>query len=375
MSRSRKRVLALNAGSSTFKWTAFGPDGETVDSGSVGWTSEGVDDRRRQLRSLIASFATADAVGHRLVHGGHRYRQTTRIDPEVCRELRAVIPLAPTHLPIALEAIDVVAAALPGVPQFACFDTTFHSTIPDAAATYALPLDWTRRWGLRRFGFHGLSVEWAVRQTPAVLGRLPPRMVVCHLGSGCSVTAVRGGRSLDTTMGFTPGEGPAMATRSGSLDPGLILDLQIAHGIGAAELREALERHSGLLGMSGISGDVRLVREAALAGNADAVAALDTFIWSLRRAVGSMVGVLGGADAIAFTGGIGEHQAWVRSSVVSAIPGCRLDEPVNAANVTDRPISTPDAGVAALVIPSREDGVIRDDVLRRLAAEPVLHPN
>lgn len=365
--RSRMRVLTLNAGSSTFKWTAFGAGGEVVESGSLSWASEAADDRRRQLRLLLRSFVPSDAIGHRLVHGGNRYRQAVRIDPQVQGGLKALVPLAPLHLPMALHAIEVVQDSLPDVPQFACFDTTFHTTIPDAAAAYAIPLEWTRRWGLRRFGFHGLSVEWAVKRAREILGRMPSRLVVCHLGSGCSVTAVRDGRSLDTTMGYTPIEGPVMATRSGSLDPGLLLELQIAHGISAIELREVLEQRSGLLGMSGISGDVGRLRAASLAGDIDATHALEHFIWSLRRAVGSMVGVLGGTDAVVFTGGVGEHHDWVRSAVAAAIPGCRLNERVDCENEVDRLLSLPDAAVEALMIRCREDMVIREHVLHQLA--------
>jgi acetate kinase len=258
------------------------------------------------VASLRDVPAGVEAVAHRIVHGGSRFREAVVIDDEVERGLAALTELAPLHNAPALAALADARRALPGVPHVAVFDTAFHATIPDEAATYALPRRWREEWGIRRYGFHGLSVAWAAEQV------LVPRLVVCHLGGGCSVTAVRDGRSVDTTMGFSPLEGVPMATRSGSVDPEIVLHLLRGGKLGVEEIEAALERESGLLGLSGLSARVE---ELEASDDPAARLALSVFTYRVACAVGAMAVALGGLDALLFTGGVGEHSAQVRSAV------------------------------------------------------------
>jgi acetate kinase len=270
----------------------------------------------------------------------------------------------------ALGAIDAVLAQAPNVPQLAAFDSAFHATLSPAAAGYALPFDWTERWGLRRFGFHGLSVEHATRRAEEVTGRVVPRLVVFHAGNGCSVTAVAQGRSIDTTMGFTALEGLVMGTRSGSVDPGLLLHLQLERGVAPAELLDTLTNRSGLLGVSGVSADLRDVLHAADAGSPRATLAYELFIRAAKRAIGAMIAVLGGLDVLVFTGGIGEHIGRVRRDVTAglAYAGLTLDEEKNQSSVPDGDIAARESPARILVIQAREDLVILRAMVRRAAA-------
>jgi acetate kinase len=249
-------------------------------------------------------FVAADAVGHRVVHGGRRFDRPVFVDEEVERAIDELSALAPLHNRRALEEIRRARAALPGVPQVAVFDTAFHRTMTAAAATYAIPERWRDEWDVHRYGFHGISVQWVVSQVDA------ERLVVCHLGGGCSVTAVRAGRSVDTTMGFSPLEGVPMATRSGSVDPGAVVYLLRERHLGLDELEDALEHDSGLAGLSdGGSGDVR---------DASALA-LDVFVHRVAGAVAAMATACGGIDVLAFTGGVGENAAAVRERIVERV--------------------------------------------------------
>jgi len=300
------RVLVLNSGSSTLKWALLdGSSRATVQAGTEEWAATPPAGRGEIVRATLRRIVRFDAVGHRIVHGGTRFTGASVIDDGVRAELEALAALDELHMRPALAGVDAVRAELPAMRQVAAFDTAFHATLPDAAAGYALPFEWSERWGLRRFGFHGLSVQYSVAQAARLLGRAPPRLIVCHLGSGASITAVADGKSIDTTMGFSPLEGVMMATRSGSVDPGLLLYLQARCGVGLDELRDTLANRSGLLGVSGVSGDLRRVVAAADEGSARARLAYDRFVWTLRRAVGAMAGVLDGVDAIVFTAGIG----------------------------------------------------------------------
>jgi acetate kinase len=247
-----------------------------------------------------------EAVAHRIVHGGPRFREAVLIDDEVERELAALTELAPLHNAPALAALADARRALPDVPHVAVFDTAFHATIPDEAATYAVPRRWREDWGIRRYGFHGLSVAWAAEQVRV------PRLVVCHLGGGCSVTAVLDGRSVDTTMGFSPLEGVPMATRSGSIDPEIVLHLLRGGKLGLEEIEGALERESGLFGLSGVSGHVG---ELEASEEPPARLALSVFCYRIACAVGAMTAALGGLDALVFTGGVGERSERVRQEV------------------------------------------------------------
>lgn len=282
-------VLVVNAGSTSLKLTVVRSD-----------------DRSTPVRSLDEA-PPADAVAHRIVHGGARFRRPVLVDDAVAESLDGLVELAPLHMTPALDALRRARRARPGVPHVAVFDTAFHATMPERATTFAFPERW-RALGLRRYGFHGLSVEWAAEQVPAA------RLVVCHLGGGCSVTAVRDGRSVDTTMGFTPLEGVPMGTRPGSVDAGALLYL-LRHGVTLDELDEALEHESGLRGLAGTD-DV----EALLASDdRGARLALGVFAYRIAQAVAGMAAALGGVDALVFTGGIGEHAAPVREAIVSQL--------------------------------------------------------
>ena len=252
----------------------------------------------------VDGFVTADAVGHRVVHGGRRFLGPALLDDEVERAIEELSVLAPLHNGRALEEIRRAREALPDVPHVAVFDTAFHRTLPAAASTYAIPERWREEWGVHRYGFHGISAQWVASQVEA------ERLVVCHLGGGCSVTAVRGGRSVDTTMGFSPLEGVPMATRSGSVDPGALLYLLRERLLTAEELEQALEHESGLAGLSGGgSGDVR---EAA-------PLALEVLVHRVAGAVAAMAAACGGVDVLAFTGGIGEHAGDLREWIVERV--------------------------------------------------------
>ncbi|HEX9620019.1 MAG TPA: acetate/propionate family kinase [Polyangiaceae bacterium] len=359
------RVLVLNAGSSSLKWTVLGADAALVAGADEAWTSANDADRTEQLRAALRRAPRFDVVGHRIVHGGPRFRAAVAIDDSVRGALERLKHLDPEHMAPALAGIDAVRTAFPALPQIAAFDTAFHATLPDAASGYALPFEWTERWDLRRFGFHGLSVAYAVERTSELLGETPRHLVVCHLGSGCSITAVADGRSVDTTMGFSPLEGLMMATRSGSVDPGLLLYLEEHCGLSTGELREALTHRSGLLGVSGVSNDLRKVLAAAESGSTRARLAYDRFVLSARRALGAMTGALGGVDAVVFTGGIGENSGEIRRDVARALAfaGLELDASLDA-NKSDRVVSAAGSRVRVLVIRSREDLAILKEVLR-----------
>ena len=283
--------------------------------------------------------AGVEAVAHRFVHGG-RLRDPVLVDDELERTLAALTELAPLHNAPALAALAEARAKLPGVPHVAVFDTAFHATIPDEAATYALPRRVREEWGIRRYGFHGLSVQWAAERVPV------PRLVVCHLGGGCSVTAVRDGRSVDTTMGFTPLEGVPMATRPGSVDPGALLHLLRQH-LTLDELERMLEHESGLLGLGGRADPRALEGTLALA----------VYTYRIATAVGAATVALGGLDALVFTAGVGEGSARVRADVCERLAcfGVELDAGRNLAARPDADIAAADSRVRVVVLRARED--------------------
>ena len=302
-----------------------------------------------------------DAVGHRIVHGGNRFREAVRVDSTVERELLSLATLAPLHQPRAVAGIRMMARLHPELPQVACFDTAFHAEMPVAAATYALPREWRERWGLRRFGFHGLSHAYASRRAAELVDRVGDpelRVVSCHLGAGASLCATRGGHSADTTMGWTPLEGLVMATRSGTIDPGLVLWLLEHGGLALDEVARALESDSGLAGLSGIpGGDLRKVLAARASGDAAAVLAFDAYVHRLRRELGAMIAVLGGLDVLVFTGGVGEHSPETRAAACDALAfaGVGLDVGRNASAHDDGEIGATGASVSTLVVTARED--------------------
>jgi acetate kinase len=304
------RILTVNAGSTSLKLhLVTGDDAERVED-----------------------FASApvDAVGHRVVHGGPELVDPVVVDERVTARLEQVTPLAPLHNAPALAALADARAALPDVPHVAVFDTAFHATMPAEASTYALPERWRAQWGIRRYGFHGLAVEWVASQVPV------PRLVACHLGGGASVTAVLDGRSVDTTMGLTPLEGVPMATRSGSFDPGALLYVMREHGVSVAEADHVLHHESGLLALGG-TGGVRDLLDAEQHGDARAVLALAVYVHRLAAAVAAMAAAMGGADVVAFSGGTGERSQVVRDRVMERVAFL---------------------GAEAMAVPSREELVI-----------------
>ena len=291
-----------------------------------------------------------EVVGHRVVHGGRRFGAAAKIDDEVVAQLRELSELAPLHNGPALAAIGDARRALPDVPHVAVFDTVFHRTIPPEAAAYAVPRRWRDEWEVRRYGFHGLSVQWAAERVRA------ERLVVCHLGGGCSVTAVRGGRSVETTMGFSPLEGVPMATRAGSIDAEIVLYLLRHELLSLEEVENALERESGLLGLSGISARVEELEASA---DPDARFALDVFCYRVAGAVGAMAVALGGLDALVFTAGIGERSAPMRQAICGRLGflGVELDPAANEAADPDADVGATGSRVRVVVLEAREDVV------------------
>src|SRR5450755_2351059 len=277
------RVLVVNAGSSSLKLSLLGDDDQTLAEREIPAPRAAIDER--ELRAALDSgLCNADVVGHRIVHGGERFRTAVRIDGAVEASLRELAGLAPLHQPESLAALDAVSAALPNIPRVACFDTAFHATLPAAAKTYALPAAWRERYGIRRYGFHGLSHAWVARRVPEILGRPATglRVVSCHLGAGASLCAILDGRSVDTTMGFTPLEGLVMATRSGSVDPGLLLWLLEHTATSERELADALEHESGLIGIAGTADMREVLARADDGGDARARLAFGVYVHRLR---------------------------------------------------------------------------------------------
>jgi acetate kinase len=328
---SELRVLVVNAGSSSLKLSLLDHDDTLI----------------AQPASLDAlrDLPAPDAIGHRVVHGGAEFSAAVRLDDEVEARIRALTALAPLHQPKSLRGIDTVRARLPDLPEVACFDTAFHAHLPAAAATYALPADWRDRYGIRRYGFHGLSHAYATRRAGEMLGAVPRRLVVCHLGAGASLCAVADGRSVDTTMGFTPLEGLVMATRSGDVDPGLLLWLQEREDLTPAALADVLEHRSGLLALAGTA-DMREIGSGL---------ALDVYLHRLRAGIAGMTAALGGLDALVFTGGVGEHAADVRRGAAEGLGFLGVAVDPARDDTTDADISAPGAAVRTLVITARED--------------------
>jgi acetate kinase len=346
------RILVVNAGSTSVKLRLLDGDDALLDGVDLGAPdAPGV---AGELHDALAAMPAPDAVGHRVVHGGETYREAVRLDARVIDDLRALTALAPLHQPKSLLGIEAVARALPGVPEVACFDTAFHATLPPAARTYALPREWRERWPLRRYGFHGLSHAYVARRVASMTGRDDLRVVSCHLGAGASLAAIVGGRCVDTTMGFTPLEGLVMATRSGSVDPGLVLWL--VERLGDAEVTDALEHRAGLAGLAGTS-DMRDVLAHAARGDEDAVLAVDVYVHRLRALVAAMTAALEGLDALVFTGGVGEHAPEIRARTAAGLAflGVAVDPARRTGADADFDIGPPEATVRTLVVAARED--------------------
>ena len=352
----RVRLLVVNAGSSSLKLSVLAGGDELVASRHLEAPRSVVDPD--ELGAALGEIGAVDAVGHRIVHGGHRFRGAVRVDDGVVAALRDLTELAPLHQPKSLAALGAVGRALPDVPAVACFDTAFHAGLPEPAATYALPRELRERFGLRRFGFHGLSHAHVARRVAELAGQPVSelRTISCHLGAGASLTAIAGGRSVETTMGFTPLEGLVMATRSGSVDPGLMLWLLERGDMDEPELADALEHESGLAGLAGTP-RMQDVLAAADRGDEDATLALDVYLHRLRAGIAAMAAALGGVDAIAFTGGVGERAAPVRAGAAAGLGflGIEIDRERNDAAEGDAEIGAATAEARAFVIEARED--------------------
>jgi len=363
------RVLVVNAGSSSIKLRVIGPDDDVEASRDLAdWNGSG---DANDLAGILDAGVRIDAVGHRVVHGGSALVGPVRVTAAVERDLLALAPLAPLHQPRAVEGMRALARLRPELPQVACFDTAFHATMPAAATTYALPRAWRDQWGIRRFGFHGLSHAYATARVAALAERVGDpglRVVCCHLGAGASLCATRGGRSVDTTMGWTPLEGLVMATRSGSVDPGAVLAL-VRH-LGVDVVERGLDGESGLGGLSGIAGgDLRAVLAARAAGDAPASLAFDVYAHRLRREIGAMVAGLGGLDLLVFTGGAGEHSPEVRAAACEPFGflGIALDLVRNDALDGEGEITGAAARARVFVVTAREDLEIARQVRSVLA--------
>jgi acetate kinase len=393
----REPILVINAGSSSIKFSVFetGED-RSLAAGAHGQiaaigASARIEVADAQGRKLIDEPAAAKdheaaisvihewlaihvgdeaalaGVGHRVVHGGTAYSEPALIDAEVIAALEALVPLAPLHQPHALAAIRAVAAVAPDAPQIACFDTAFHRSQPPLAQLFALPRELTQK-GIRRYGFHGLSYEYIVSVLPRVAPEIAGgKLVVAHLGNGASLCAIEQGRSVATTMSFTPVDGLVMGTRTGALDPGVILYLLQHEGMSAAEVERLINERSGLLGVSGLSSDMRTLLASAAPAAREAV---DLFVYRIGRELGSLVAALGGIDALVFTGGIGEHAAPIRAPVChdASWLGITLDEAANAAGGPR--ISAPGSKISVWVVPTDENLMVAQHTRRLLDRRP-----
>jgi acetate kinase len=392
-------ILVVNSGSSSIKFSLFGSDAERpVASGVISRIGEpephfefsSIKGRYRRdvdcpthaealtklLAALqdtetgvVASLREIQAVGHRVVHGGSVIRESVLIDDAVIGQIRDCIPFAPLHNPANLTGILECRRILPNTPQVAVLDTSFHQTMPPVAYMYAIPYEMYERHGARRYGFHGTSFRFVAGRTARHLGRAPEglRMVICHLGNGSSVAAVKHGQSLDTSMGMTPMEGLMMGTRSGDIDPGLVFSMAMGEAFsGAGEMERILNHQSGILGISGVSNDVRDISAHAAAGHARCRLALDMYAYRVRKYVGAYAAAMGGIDLLAFTAGIGENSAEIRSGVCDGLEflGIRIDPELNrATHGMEADVSRTDSTVRVLVVPTNEEAIIAQDTV------------
>ncbi|NET38482.1 MAG: acetate kinase [Cyanothece sp. SIO1E1] len=310
---------------------------------------------------VLDQLPEIDMVGHRVVHGGTDYSQATLVTPDVKAAIARLSALAPAHNPANLEGIEAIEQILGDVPQVAVFDTAFHSQMPPSAAVYPIPYAWFEQ-GIRRYGFHGISHQYCAQRAAQLLDRPLDalKLITCHLGNGCSLAAIQAGISVDTTMGFTPLEGLMMGSRSGSIDPAILIHLMRSHQLDADQIDAMLNQQSGLKGISGLSADMRTILTAAQAGNQPAQLALDLYIHRLRASIGAMLATLGGLDALVFTAGVGENASTVRERACMGFDflGLQLDLEKNASTPVDQDIATVNSAVRVLVIHTQEDWAI-----------------
>ena len=399
------KILVLNCGSSSLKFQLVETDAESARAGKDGALAKGLVESiggpavlkyeaagKKPVREsaeilehkiavemalrlltapetgVIRDRSEIEAVGHRVVHGGERFKTSALISDDVLSGIEECFEMAPLHNPPNVKGYRAARAVLPDVPQVAVFDTAFHQTLPPEAYIYGLPWSLYQKHGIRRYGFHGTSHRFVSQRLAGLLGRAPDdrslRLITCHLGNGCSIAAIRGGRSLDTSMGFTPLEGLVMGTRSGDVDPAALLHVAAREEIGLVELNAMLNKHSGLLGISGVSHDMRLLLEAEAAGDPRAKLAIDVFCYRLRKYVAAYMGVLGGVDGLAFAGGIGENAAAIRTRSLAGLEsfGIALDPERNAAaRGSDAEISPAGATARVFVVPTNEELLIARD--------------
>jgi acetate kinase len=372
----RTVILVLNSGSSTIKYRAVDPaEPEAGRRGVVERIGTDVPDHDAAVRQVFTDLhvdgSALDAVGHRVVHGGSLFTRPTLIDDDVLRAIRDLVVLAPLHNPGAIAGIEAARTAMPGLPHVAVFDTAFHAGLPAVAATYAIDVTVARKHGIRRYGFHGISHRYVAGRTARLLDRPLDQLnlIVLHLGNGASATAVHSGRSVDTSMGFTPLEGLVMGTRSGDLDPAILSHLQRVAGFSVADVDELLQQHSGLAGLCNES-DMRGVLAAREAGDERAALAVAVYCYRIRKYIGAYHAILGRLDAIAFTAGVGEHAAPIRAESLAGLDpwGISVDPASNASGAAARVISPPDARVAVCVVPTDEEFAIAEDVARLVGA-------
>src|SRR5215813_2278705 len=395
MPETKTKILVCNAGSSSLKFSLFDAEDELLlADGGIDWlrnpaqlafrranqpeirkalklekhadaVGQILDDLQAGSSAVLQRPEDLRAVGHRVVHGGDRYTSAVRVTSEVKRTIEELTYLAPLHNPASLEGINAVEQTLPRVPQVAAFDTAFHATLSEAARTYPLPQKWAREWGIRRYGFHGLSHSYCSAEATKRIGRRGLRLVIAHLGNGASVSAVCDGVCVDTSMGFTPLEGLMMATRSGTVDPGILIYVLRQKGLNVEQLDNALNHESGLLGISGRSSDLRHVL-SELPHNPDARLAVDVYVHRIVKTIGAMTATLGGIDALVFTAGVGEGSPEIRKRVCEKLKylGLELDPATNETCKPDANISTRASTARVLVIATREDLTIMRETRR-----------
>jgi acetate kinase len=404
MPETNTKILVCNTGSSSLKFSLFDAEEEVLlADGEIDWIKKPaqlvfrrtgqpeirqslkldkhgdaavriLDDLQAGASPALHSFGELRAVGHRVVHGGERYSCAVLITPAVKRTIEALTELAPLHNPASLAGITAAEQALPGIPQVAAFDTAFHSTLSDAARTYAVPRKWTREWRIRRYGFHGLSHSYCAGRAAEMMGRRNLRLVIAHLGHGASMSAVCDGVCVDTSMGFTPLEGLVMGTRSGTVDPGVLVYALQRKGLDGDALDKALNHESGLLGLSGISSDMRQIL-SELPRNPDARLAVEVYVHRIRQTVGAMTATLGGVDGFVFTAGVGERSQEIRRRVCENLDylGLELDRTANENCKPDVDIATPGSKARILVITTREDLTIMRETRRLVASSMTQH--
>ena len=390
------KILVLNSGSSSVKYKLIDTDGEHVlaeggvekiglddgflkykrADGSKAIINLGLTDHKGAIEAVlrlltdpaegcIRSYGEIDAVGHRVVHGGEKFAKSVLINDDVKRMIRECYDIAPLHNPANMTGIEAMEVLLPGVPQVGVFDTAFHQTMPASSFMYALPYKYYKEDGVRRYGFHGTSHRYVSQRVCEILGVdiKDVKIITCHVGNGGSITAIEGGRSVDTSMGLTPTEGLMMGTRVGDVDPGALTYLMTKHGLTAADMQRIINKESGMAGVSGISSDMREIEAAVNASDERATLGLEMYIKRITKYIGAYAAEMGGVDIIVFTGGVGENQTGLRADVCAplAFMGVEIDKEANAARGVEAVISTAESKVKVVVVPTDEELMIARD--------------